>query len=67
MEYFSIFENHEVKAFVFEFHRFTENLLEIDLSGKVSSANADSVIFKLACNVHVWAYFEKKNSQFLTN
>ena len=23
------------------------------------SANAESVGFKLACNVHVWAYFEK--------
>ena len=37
--------------------------LEIDLTRKVSpicmSANADSVGVKLACNVHVWAYFEK--------
>ena len=23
------------------------------------AADADSVGFKLACNVHVWAYFEK--------
>ena len=25
------------------------------------SANADSVRFKFACNVHDWANFEKKN------
>ena len=24
------------------------------------SANADSLRFKFACNVHDWAYFEKK-------
>ena len=28
-------------------------------SPKFVSGNADSVGFKLACNVHVWAYFEK--------
>ena len=37
--------------------------LKIDLTCKVSlkcmSADADSVGFQLACNVHVWAYFEK--------
>ena len=37
--------------------------LEIDLTCKVRPkcmlANADSVGFQLACNVHVWAYFEK--------
>ena len=36
--------------------------LEIDLSGKVSpkfmSANAESARFKLAYNIHAWAYFE---------
>ena len=44
-------------------HRFMEISLEIDLTWKVSpkcmSANADSVGFKLKCNVHLWAYFEK--------
>ena len=36
---------------------------EIDLTSKVSPkcifVNADNVGFKLACNVLVWAYFEK--------
>ena len=29
------------------------------ISFKFMSANADSVRFKFACNVHDWAYFEK--------
>ena len=57
------FENHEVRPFFLNAQRFTEIFLGVDLTGKVSpkfmSANAESVRFKLACNVHVWAYFEK--------
>ena len=29
------------------------------MTPKFMSANADSVRFKFACNVHDWAYFEK--------
>ena len=36
-----------------------ENNLTLKVSSKYMSAIADSVGFKLMCNVHVWAYFEK--------
>ena len=29
------------------------------VSAKLMSANADNVRSKLACTIHVWAYFEK--------
>lgn len=58
--FFAHFETHEVKALFLMVHRFMEIWLERDLTGSVSpkprSANAESVGFKLACNVHV---FEK--------
>ena len=63
MIYFCIFfENNEVKAF---FRKSTDSLksdLKLilhEVSQKCMSANADSVEFKFACNVHVWAYLEK--------
>ena len=69
---FAFFENHEVKALFSESPQFDENFavcVGINLAGKVSpkcmSANADSVVFKLACNVNVLVYFE--NYEFLAN
>ena len=50
---------------IIKLQRFSESskICVIDLTGKISpkfmSANAYIVRFKLACNVHVWAYFEK--------
>ena len=54
--FFAMFENHEVKAFF----RKPKDSWKFDLelvSPKSMSANAESVRIKLACNVHVWAFF----------
>ena len=59
---FCFFENHEIWHFSKD-DRFTEFWLESFLPGKASlkyiPANAESTGFKLSCNVHVWALFDK--------